>query len=180
MKSWHWIGKDDGRSGLEWAFSVRHTGIIDVWIPGTDHIDDWKHHLKIGLIEAADGIWVTRADLLLAADIVRQLPLEAGALVRIGGHSWGGAVGALLVWILRRRGVTARGWIYGPKMVGNQQFVNTTQKWILAYRRRGDVIPFMIPWLARYQMDTIGGLTWPWKAHGPATYYSQMEKDGFR
>jgi hypothetical protein len=175
---WQWVNRTDDRSGLQWRY--RETGnYIHVYVPGTDHPDDWRHHAMIQMVEAADGLWVTRADLALAADIVRIIGKTEKA-IRIGGHSWGGGVAALVVWMLRLRGIDAHGWLYGPKQVGNRKFVADTERYITAYRHRGDLIPMILPWLASYRMKKIGSWKWPWIAHGPDTYHNQMKLEGFR
>ena len=38
----------------------------------------------------------------------------------------------------------------------------------------------ILPWLAGYYLNVIGPFMWPWKAHGPSTYYDWMEAEGFR
>ena len=128
--NWNWEDRTDDRSGLQWRW--RETGNhVFIYIPGTDHKDDWNHHKKIGLFEAADGIWVTRADLMLAYDIVKTIG-DTNKAIRVGGHSWGGGITALLVWIWMQRGKTVHGWLFGPKQVGNRAFVSETAKNITA------------------------------------------------
>lgn len=177
-KEWHWVGREDGRSGMEWRFAITDE-MFWVYIPGTDHPDDWRHHLKIGLVQAANGVWVTRADLALAAEVVRAV-IESGVPANIGGHSWGGAIAALAVWMLRRRGWEVGGVVYGAKRAGNAAFVQDVRRHIVAYKHRGDPVLFLPPWQKALPYHVIGSWMWPWKAHGPDTYYKQMERDGFR
>lgn len=178
MSSWNWIGKDDGRSGLEWRVKIEH-GVYWVWIPGTDHPDDVAHHLQTGWVWAHDGVRILRADYALAREVVDELHLSGDESVIVGGHSWGGAVAALIVWILLRRGVDVRGFLYAPKRAGNRAFVDEIAPYITAYRHRGDWIPYLPPWYARFTMRVFGRWTWPWKAHMPDRYADVMEKDGF-
>lgn len=172
-----WVNKRNDKSGLQWWY--RHEDdVLRIYIPGTDHPDDWKHHAQIELVEAANGIVVTRADLALAAEIARFC-LDHDLPVKIGGHSWGGAIAALVVWILRTRKRVAWGYLYAPKQAGNRRFVKAISPYVFVYRRRGDLIPLIMFWLARYKMISFGKLTWPWKAHLPSSYNKQRTADGF-
>lgn len=177
MRKWVWVNKTTDNRGLQWRYTENeHTTVV--WIPGTDHRDDWKHHGKIRLFQAADGIWVTRADLELARDIVRVVE-SIGKPVRIGGHSWGGAITALVTWILRRRGGLCYGFLFGTKRAGNDRFVESVKLWITSYRTRGDIVPFLPPWLAGFPTTVVGRIDWPWRAHQPSSYRQVIEESGF-
>lgn len=177
--SWTKVNYENGREGLQWKWK-RTGNTLNIFINGSDHPEDYKHHSKIRLIEAAHGVWVTHADLQLAKDIFLFVRESGAEVVRIGGHSWGGAIAALVVWMLRKVHIKAWGYLYGPKQAGNSQFIQEVSPYIYVYRHRGDFIPLLMFWLSRFTMEKIGTLTWPWKAHGPDTYYTQMERDGFR
>lgn len=178
--SWTKVGYDNGREGLEWKWKLT-ANALTIFINGSDHAKDWGHHSKIRLIEAAHGVWVTEADLELAKDIIQFVRESETEVVRIGGHSWGGAIAALVVWMLNRPNeVNVRGYLYGPKQAGNELFITQVSPFITSYRHRGDIVPLLMFWLARFQMKKIGSWMWPWKAHGPDTYHTQMAADGFR
>lgn len=177
--TWHWIGKDDGRSGLEWRFSIVGRTAW-VYIPGTDHADDARHHLRLRLTGPAPGVWVIAADLALAREIFHEIRDAGVTSALIAGHSWGGAIAALVVWLLNRAGVEAYGTLYAPKRVGNRRFVRQIEDAVDVYVHRGDLVPLMPPWLAGYPRELIGRWRWPWDAHQPHSYYEQMVEDGYR
>lgn len=176
---WHWIGKEDGRSGLEWRIAIEGKTAW-IYIPGTDHQDDVKFHVRIRLKQTAPGVWITAADLELAWDIFLEIRDTGCDTVYIGGHSWGGAIAAILVWLLRRARINAFGYLYAPKRAGNTRFVEQIADHIDVYVHRGDLIPFLPPWLAGYPRKIFGRWVWPWEAHQPRSYYAEMAEDGFR
>jgi pimeloyl-ACP methyl ester carboxylesterase len=177
--TYHWIGKEDGRSGLEWKIATDgiHTR---VYIPGTDHADDVRHHARIRLRRVAPGVWVTAADMELAAEVYLTVRETGCTTATIAGHSWGAAVAALVVWLLLRAGVEAHGFLYAPKRAGNKRFVLEVRDYVVAYRHRGDLMTLLPPWLAAFECRPIGRVTWPWDAHQPYQYYKQMVDDGVR
>lgn len=175
-KKWVWVNRSDGKSGMEWRYAEVDDTVY-IFINGTDHFDDWKHHTKLRRVEAADGVWVTKADLYMTTEIVHFI---GSRRTFIAGHSWGAAIAALVVWILRRRRVQVAGFLYAPKQVGNRKFVQEITPYITAYRHRCDWVPFALPWLATFKMKVFGGIIWPWAAHMPRLYYGVMKRDGFR
>lgn len=177
--TWHWVGKDDGRSGLEWRIAI-DDNTAWVYIPGTDHHDDIRHHLRIRLKKTAPGVWIAAADLELAWEIFLEIRDTGCDTVYVGGHSWGGAIAAILVWLLRRSRVEAYGYLYAPKRAGNRRFVDQIRQYVDVYIRRGDLVSLLPPWLAGYIYTAIGKWTWPWRAHLPHSYYRQMWRDGFK
>lgn len=177
--TWRWIGKGDGRSGLEWKIATED-GETRVYIPGTDHQDDVTHHLRVRLKRTAPGVWITAADLDLAWEIFLEIRMTGCTVAHVGGHSWGGAIAAIVVWLLNRAGINARGYLYAPKRAGNGRFVSQVADKIDVYVHRGDLVPLLPPWLAAYPRREFGQWEWPWKAHLPYQYHEQMIEDGFR
>lgn len=175
---WEWKDKTDTNEGLQWRWTVID-GVLYIFIPGTDHILDWWRHRKIKTLEAGDGIRVTRADLELTKVIIRFIQ-EIGLSVRVGGHSWGGGIAALITWICLKRGIPVHGFLYAPKQVGNKAFVEAIIDYITAYRHRGDAISYLMFWLCPYPVQPVGKFTWPWKAHMPSVLNYQIQRDGFR
>lgn len=144
-----------GSAGIEATY---RDGVL--YIEGSNHAWDWMHHILPG---------ARRRELEAAAEIVDRLPEEPAI---IAGHSLGGAIAALV----GRAYPEARVFVYGGKRAPRG-----ARRDVTAYRHRGDIVPFLPPWRARWrQSTTIGQWDTPWRAHEPRRYYRQMRVDGIQ
>lgn len=161
----------EGPAGVE-AKWRRDGETVYCYIYGSDHVLDWLHHFlpraKLREIIAGDVIALKLAEIVKDKD------------VRIGGHSLGGAIAGVVADTL------VNGQEFDPKHVSLFTFGAKRCPWKCIpfgthYRHRGDAVPFLPPWRPAYKlMQVFGKWSFPWKAHGPATYYDAMSMHGFR
>lgn len=165
--SWHYIDLGpDGSSGIEAKFRIAEN-ILYLYVYGSDHKDDWVHHVLPGGVKREADAAEEIADLIQTSDCIHYV---------ITGHSLGGLVAVMVAQILREKAFPVTCYAYGPKRVPKKYHAPC-----VVYRHRGDIVPFLPPWRPNYEnVKKIGKWLPPWMAHGPSTYWNQMEKDGIR
>lgn len=139
-----------------------------VFVHGTNHWLEWLHH-----VTPFAGIREKR----WADQLLRTLSERGVQFHTLAGHSIGGtvvtiaALDLVLFWMGRVKLYT-----YGAKRP--PRGCNATGK---HYRIKGDVVPFLPPWRKALPLITLDyGKMGPIEAHGPRSYWEQMEKDGVR
>ena len=116
------LGSNDAR---DWLFN---------FLPGrtigdSERVNRWDRYEALIVLRATHGVPITVVE----------------------GHSRGGAIAQIVARELYRRDGKTR-WlaIYGSKRTGNRRFVDAVYQTthVLAFRNRGDWIPFLPPWYA--------------------------------
>lgn len=151
---------DLGRSGPAGIEASFEDGVL--FVGGSNHWRDWAHHFLPG---------ARRREIVAATEIMKII----GALpVRIvAGHSMGAAVACIVAAELERIGEDVQLYVYGGKRAPRIGATPTK-----AYRRRGDIVPWLPPWRPRYDNHVFGDRTWPGDAHN--SYYGAMRMDGVK
>ena len=160
-----------GKSGFDakWRIDEDRRDVI-VFIGGSDHWSDWLHHFTPGAkkreIEAAEAIF----------EVIRE-KVEDAISVFIGGHSVGGVIACCLGEMTQHKAQTPTYvCLFGSKRIWWNPEVDMEH-----YVRRGDIVPLLPPWRREYRKLIVYGKRLPfWKAHGPSTYYPEMEMLGLR
>jgi len=164
--NWHDIDIGPaGKAGIEARVATSGTTVY-LYIHGSDHRYDWLHHIRPGAARREIG-WGRQ---LFDAIYVGNMHVYV-----IGGHSLGGAVAQVLATLLVMRGAAVELHTYGGKRPPNRYDMAGSH-----YRHRGDVVPWLNILRPNQPRIRIGNWTWPWVAHGPRTYYHEMEKAGLR
>lgn len=153
----------EGRDGVE--AQVRHiNGRRVLYIYGSDHPNDWKHHVTPGARQREE----------IAAH--KLALLTEGQVDAIAGHSMGGGIARMVAAIHRAANHRVALYVYGGKRAPRGYETHGD-----FYRHRGDIVPWLPPWRPRYRNTMkIGRWTWPWIAHKPRSYAQQMKRDGVR
>ena len=161
-----WIKIDlwpHGRAGIDARFRTTATDLY-LYIEGTNHPLDWLHHVTpfAKLREREAGRLLYR----------KILPYVGARRVHIGGHSLGGAIAIVVANLLTEAPVLT---LYAPKRAPER--AKTPYR---AYRRRGDLVPFLPPNRRPWEDVTVFGSWRPfWLAHEPSEYRRFMDRDGF-
>jgi hypothetical protein len=108
------------------------------------------------------GDWV---EAVMIADEIQ--PMIGDREVIIGGFSRGGGIAQVLALELTERGIV---WVYAylfaPKRSTGR---NAKRSYVFAATaHRGDIVPYLPPWLGGPPMTWFGRFTWFWKAHDKA------------
>lgn len=162
-----WIKIDlwpHGRAGIDARFRTTATDLY-LYIEGTNHPLDWLHHVTpfAKLREREAGRLLYR----------KILPYVGARRVNIGGHSLGGAV-AVVVANLFAEAPTLT--VYAGKRPPEGP------RWgLVAYRRKGDIVPFLPPTRKAWKGENVFGSWTPlfWKVHHPNNYRRFMDRDGY-
>ncbi len=151
----------DGPAGVEARYRVQG-GVCYCFIRGSDHWADWLHHILPGAYgrEVLAGILVAK----------KLMDIHCDQYV-IGGHSLGGVIAIICADTL---GKHVKLFTFGTKR--DKIKVNTGTH----YRHRGDIVPFLPPWMPKIECEVFGEWMPFWKAHEPKQYYELMEKVGLR
>lgn len=160
----------EGPAGVE-AKWRRDGETVYCYIYGSDHVLDWLHHFLPGAKTRE-----IKAGNKLAEKLMHILK---GASLHIGGHSLGGSIACIvadLVYSNSGGATKAHLFTFGAKRCPWKYIPFGTH-----YHHRGDMVPFLPPWRPAYKLiQVFGKWNFPWKAHGPATYYDAMSMHGFR
>jgi hypothetical protein len=155
-------GDRSGVQAMTWDYGAN---LRCLWIDGTDHWHDVVHHILPG---------VRRRELLWAKKLADAVFDPAINEYRVGGHSLGGCLAALVAEDLRERGVFVHCVVFGAKRTfrGNDKCVSVVHV--------GDLIPALPPWRPPYwESRYFGERASFWDAHQPKAYYDQMKIFGF-
>jgi len=155
---------------VEWEEVRREADIPVIRIHGSNDMKDWVYNFLTGRT-IGGNVRVNRWDRYEALIVLRQLRAKYGREQRyiIIGHSRGGAIAQIVTWELGRRCVVMR--IYGSKRTGNKAFVRQVTECCIAYRHRGDWVPWLPPWYARLPNIVFG----PWLPLGKAHDYNSYK-----
>jgi hypothetical protein len=159
-----------GPAGVE-ARWRRDGDTVYCFIGGSDHWIDWLHHVIPGAWKRE--LWAAQKIADIIADKNGLHNKSDGIKIVIGGHSLGGAIACIVAEFLLHEYWTIYEldlYTYGAKRLRWK----TTAKGE-HYRHRGDIVPYLPPWMPKYQDVKPYGSWMPfWKAHGPRTYYDLM------
>lgn len=166
-ENWRLIEIGNGKQGINGRWRVTPRG-LSIFLHGSDHSYDWLHHVVV-LAGWRERKWARRiADMFEVGDDID---------VYIGCHSLGVAVAVPLAVIMQARGHVVRVFGFGGKQssVRPGKLRHTT-----FYRRRGDIVPLLMPWRWWYRGSQVFGEWLPfWRAHEPREYAEKIKEHGF-
>ena len=140
-----------------------------LYLGGSNHWLEWAHHFTPG------AAWRERR---WARQVVQLIDNTDVMIHTIAGHSVGGTVACLVSEEIPSISLITYGAKRPPRGKLPPHGRITYGK---HYAIKGDIVPSLPPWrksLPLIELD-YGKLN-PVEAHGPRSYYEQMEKDGIR
>lgn len=138
--------------------------------------EDLVEGMEPSTMKLACRVRVNRIDRKEALEVVRTLVSIVGdRAVWVRGHSRGAAIAANVVWELNKRGIECVGFGYGSKKTGNREFVESLEDRFLAFRNRGDWVPF-VPLVGYAMYETkLTGSRWADPYHAHIKYDMKLE-----
>jgi hypothetical protein len=166
--TWIRLRSNSGR----WALA--EDGHLFVYLNGSERLSDWVRNFQTRR-KLRGGAWVNRVDHREALATIRELRvmIESADKVTVAGHSRGAAEAACMAWELGCRAI-----LLAPKRTGCRDFVGELD--YIAYRHRGDIVPYMPPWYAGFKCIVFGRFRWLWEAHEPREYDEIAKKWGLK
>jgi pimeloyl-ACP methyl ester carboxylesterase len=152
-------------------------GALFIYLEGSVTYSDWVRNFMVGRRRTAQG-YVNRVDHREALATIREMrqPLQVVKSVQVAGHSRGAAEAYAMAQELRAAGHCVRCVLFAPKRTGCREYQDSEY---LAYRRRGDWVPFLPPWYAGWRCIVFGSWLPLWKAHEPREYQELIRGHGF-
>ena len=168
---WLRLKSNSGR----WAMEA---GTLRVYLNGSENYSDWVRNFAVGRRQTPQG-YVNRVDHREALATIRELRAqiaEADSVI-VAGHSRGASEALAMAQEIRAKGKRVSALLFAPKRTGCRDY--TDESLYIAYRHRGDWVPFLPPWYAGYKNIVFGQFKLIWIAHEPREYYDRIKQNGF-
>lgn len=146
---------------------IERDGGLIVWLSGTTGWREWVDNFRLRTQRVA-GHRIKRVDWAEARVIageIERLITSATKWVQVCGYSRGGGLAQVVA--IAAAGLGCPVWIrlYAPKRSMSRPAVTGV---VFCQAFRGDVVPFLPPWLGLPEISWHNRVTWPWKAHDKA------------
>jgi acetyl esterase/lipase len=152
-------------------------GVLYVYLDGSVNYSDWVRNFAVGRRNTPQG-YVNKVDHREALATIRELrpAIEVCRRVVVGGHSRGGSEAYSMAVELRASGRPTTCFLFAPKRTGCRDYQGGEY---LAYRHRGDWVPFLPFWYAKWHLTTFGIWRPVWASHEPREYGQKITAAGF-
>lgn len=144
---------------VEWRTKSTDVNEVTLWIEGSNDLRDWIFNFATGRTIWPGGVRVNKWDRYEALIVLRWLrrTYNSDVRFRVGGVSRGGAIAQIVAFELDMEGRLDELQTFGTKRTGNKKFVDHLDPnlqpggdlWVVHWRNRMDVVPFLPPWYAR-------------------------------
>lgn len=138
---------------------------VYIWCDGTGTGREWLANFDPRMVRRRVWMherkrWYCRSSWLQAREVLNALPYDLlhGRRIMVAGFSRGGAVAACLRLMLGAKVHT----LFAPKRYRLGKAAD------LAIHYRGDIVPYLPPWMAGYRLDKKGSWQPFWRAHRDA------------
>lgn len=185
---WIHFNDNETKSGVEGRFHKDSETSARIFISGTNHPMDWARNIrlrKVPIGPKANCVRVNHEDYREAQWVIEYLSqrcdLQKLQKLTVAGHSRGAAIAQVVVYLIIQQfpHINRGGVLLAPKRTGNRVFRKAIEPYVVAYRRRGDIVPFLPPWPFYWNPYTVkfGEWTWKfWNAHAPKSYHYYYDK----
>lgn len=147
---WKHFNDNTNNDGVEGRWRLINDDHLIFYIMGTNSNADWKSNFTLKMVDYK-GTKVNAKDLYegqwCVNFISNLVDMKSIKKVTVGGHSRGGAPAQIMVAQLLNLypHLEVQGVILAGKKAGNHNFVAMIQDHCVAFRHRGDIIPFLPP-----------------------------------